>query len=305
MKKIFFYLVLLIILGFNSCITYIDRELDIKPKLVLFCYLVPQLDTTIVRLTNSASLFTSNPQRPQYITHATVEISDNNINWVPLRLETEQLYYIITQADFPIIEGKTYYIRASTMDYETVYASCTVPVLRETNTNVVLRDTLVDTWGNRYMPGDISWTDYPNENNYYIFCDKSFYEWYEGEFIWNEEGLGGEWIITDTSYGYSWRPLSEPNYRRSCIYSDNGMNGKKMSIPIEVHLGTLGYSEYIWFEITQLQTDINCYLFETSMMDYNSDLQFFMLEPQQLYSNIKNGYGLFGAFVMKGCNVEN
>jgi hypothetical protein len=54
-----------------------------------------------------------------------------------------------------------------------------------------------------------------------------------------------------------------------------------------------------FYETTLLQTDKNCYLFEKSIMDYDPDFNTFTLEPMQYYTNIKNGYGLFGAFVMK------
>jgi hypothetical protein len=33
-------------------------------------------------------------------------------------------------------------------------------------------------------------------------------------------------------------------------------------------------------------------------------MQQFMLEPTQIYSNVKNGYGVFGAFVMKDVDFE-
>ena len=301
MKNPLFYLILLLTLCLQSCITYIDRELDVKPKLVLFCYIVPQLDTTIVRLTNSVPLFTSNPKHWEYVTHATVEISDNNIDWVKFNFQPYHKYYLLTQTDFPIREGKTYYIRASAPEYETVYANCTVPVFRETNVSVVLQqDTVTDKYGNRFSLGKIEWTDYAGEDNYYIFCDKTFYERYEREWDWEEH----DWIILDTIYSYGWHPLSEPNYRRRCVYSDKDKDGKKMTAPIEVHWGSSNWSEVTLLEITQLQTDIHCYQFEISFQNYEADLQFFMLEPMQLYSNIKNGYGLFGAFVLRDYGFE-
>jgi hypothetical protein len=40
-------------------------------------------------------------------------------------------------------------------------------------------------------------------------------------------------------------------------------------------------------------------MYHKSLFDYGGDMQFFMLEPPQFYTNIKNGYGVFGAFVMR------
>jgi len=120
------------------------------------------------------------------------------------------------------------------------------------------------------------------------------------EWDWEEH----DWIILDTIYSYGWHPLSEPNFRRWCVYSDKDKDGKKMTAPIEVHWGSPNWIEATLLEITQLQTDIHCYQFEISFQNYEADLQFFMLEPMQLYSNIKNGYGLFGAFVLRDYGFE-
>jgi len=56
------------------------------------------------------------------------------------------------------------------------------------------------------------------------------------------------------------------------------------------------------FDITMVQMDKHSYSFEKS---YNSEkvtddmMSVFLLEPTQVYTNIKNGYGLFCALAMK------
>ena len=279
MNRLFFYLLLLSI-PLSSCITYIDdKEMDIKPKLVLHCYLVPQLDTTILVLTNSAPLFTSNPKKIEPVAHATVEISDDNRQWVKMEYDTRLEHYFIPQAQFPIKEGKTYYVRASASGFETVTSFCTVPYLREVNLNFILEESINDTHNGEFYPwfhhhGYLKWTDYPGEENYYMFFYKGSYEdYYTGVSRW---------------YWY----LQYDVYYKPCIYSDKGRDGEKMSAFMMIGMLPV-------YETTMLQTDRNCYLHELSIIDYDGDLSFFLLEPIQLYSNIKNGYGLFGAFVMK------
>jgi hypothetical protein len=252
---------------------------------------MPQLDTTIINLTSSAPLFTTHPKNPAPVSNATVEISDNNAQWVKLKYDTAYKRYFIPQADFPVKEGKTYYIRASAPGFETVSASCTVPYLRETNFNLVFEESINDVhYGEIYnwlhYHGFFEWNDYPGEDNYYMFCDKYFSKHYLHHFDW-DNGEHSE----DTASFYDWYFLWDMNDKR-CIYTDNGQDGKKMSVFMMDGLPGV-------FETTLLQTDKNCYLFEKSAMDYDDTFNSFTLEPLQLYSNVKNGYGVFGAFVMK------
>jgi hypothetical protein len=273
-----------------------DKDMDIKPKLVLFSYLVPQLDTTIVSLTNAVSLFTTNPKKNEPVANATVEISNDNTQWVKLEYDTVFHHYFITQTNFPVTEGKTYYIRASAPGFETVFASCTVPYLRETNLNLVFEESINDVhYGEIYSwlhyHCYLEWNDYPGEENYYIFCDKYFYEHILYNYDWDTY-----MHLYDTAYFYDWYFLYDMN-DKPCIYPDNGQDGKKMSVYLMNERPSI-------FETTLLQTDKNCYLFEKSVHDYDHDFQIFVLEPMQYYSNIKNGYGVFGAFVMREYSFE-
>ena len=295
MKRPFFYFILLLSVCLNSCITYIEKDLDIKPKLVLHCYLVPQLDTTILHLSSTTPLFTSNPRKMEEVPDATVEISADNKQWVRMEYYPEFKFYLIPQTQFPIIEGKTYYIRASAPGFESVSSSCTVPYLRETNLELVFKESINDIHGGKYYSllhhhGFIEWTDYPGEDNYYIFYNK--------EFIWWEmyEDLGNyEWQY-DTLYGYHWGILYEEIWS-PCIYSDYGQDGKRNSVFMMIDFTSK-------YEMTLLQTDKQTYLYYTSLLNYDETLVYFMLEPMQLYTNIQNGYGVFGAFVMRDYSFE-
>jgi hypothetical protein len=242
-----------------------------------------------VRLTNSAPLFTANPKKIEPVAHATVEISENNSTWLKLEYDTAYKRYFIPQTVFPVHEGKTYYIRASASGFETVFASCTVPHFRETNLNFAYEESINDIHHGDMEPylhyhSYLEWNDYPGEANYYMFCEKDFTEYFHYYF---ENGT----TLVDSFHYYNWYLLYDMK-DKPCIYSDKGQDGKKISAFI-----MLGLPEF--FETTFIQADVNCYMYETSAMDYDAIFQSFLLEPAQLYSNVKNGYGLFGAFVMK------
>ena len=299
MKRPLFYFILLLSVCLNSCVTYIEKDLDIKPKLVLFGYLVPQLDTTIVSLSNSVSMFATSDKRPKPIANATVEISENNINWIKLTFDEPYQHYFITQTDFPIIEGKTYYIRASAPEYEMVFSSCKVPFFRETNLNLRVEEANNDIHNGNVHSGThyhhyFEWNDYPREDNYYIFCKNDSYWSYS--YDWDNNGN----ILCDSTLYYHWGSYWDKK-NKPCIFSDKGLDGKKMSVLLSVFLDTESCSN-----VTLLQSDENCYLFETSYQEFwnASDFQSFMLEPMQLYTNIQNGYGVFGAFVMQDYSFE-
>ncbi|MCL2246395.1 MAG: DUF4249 domain-containing protein [Lentimicrobiaceae bacterium] len=283
MNRFFLYIFFVLCVGTQSCITYIDRELEVTPKLVLNCYLVPQLDTTILQLTNSASLFSRKPQKIQAVLNATVEISNDNTHWVLMSFDPDHQFYFITQADFPILEGKTYHVRASAANFETVTASCTVPVLRETNISVVEECTETE-YGYTHCELLVKWNDFPQEDNYYMLSNKNLYHdyWYS-------------YNSYDTIQYFNWYFLYDNDNNKPCIYSDKDQDGKKMSVSTSYYL----YENNEFCELALLQTDINCYQFQLCLSNYDADFQFFMLEPVQIYSNIQNGYGIFGAFVME------
>jgi len=280
----------------TSCITYIEEELNIKPKLVLHCYLIPQMDTTVLTLTNSTSLFGRNPKKIESVANATVEISNDNHQWMRMEYDSVYKHYFIPQAQFPVVEGKTYYIRASAPEYETVSASATVPYFRETNFELVVEEhTGCVHYGqpfpelhNHYY---LKWKDYAGEANYYAFHQNYDYWSYSWD-PWDD-------IYTDSVLLNKWSPLRDDKYK-VCIYSDHGQDGKNMSA-----LLLLYYSDDDFDEITMLQTDVHAYLYRRSLWDADGDLGFFMLEPVKIYSNIKNGYGVFGAFGMRTYAIEN
>jgi hypothetical protein len=300
MNRLFFYFLFLSIL-LSSCIKFVDRELDIPQKLVVYCYISPQLDTTFLHLTHTSLLFTRNPRKIEVVTNATVEFSNDNLQWVKMEFDAEHELYFLPQAQLKIQEGKTYYIRASAPDYETASSSCTVPYLRETNLEVAVEESINDvhdreTFSQLHEHWYFKWQDYAGEENYYIFLRNYAFWLYEYEYDY-ETWPPTEIPIDSTfyhSWGYFWRDNHKP-----CVFSDKGQDGKKMSELLIVY-----YTKKEFDQVTLLQTDKNCYMFEASLFDYDGTMQTLMLEPNQLYTNIKNGYGVFGAFVKKEYSFE-
>ena len=262
-------------------------------KLVLYCRLVPAQDTIYLSLSHSIALFGGRNHSFQSITNAVVELSNDNVNWARMNYDVGKKRYILLQSQFPITEGATYYVRASASGFEPVSSSCTVPYWRETNLRFVGRFANHDVhYGEVYNFEHIdfywSWDDYAGENNYYMFMTENYY-----------------WTVRYSTFGEGMDSIFAHSYgaiydeKGITCFSDKDKDGSTMSL-----LRHISYKDYRsdWSQDTNfiymLQLDRNCYLYETTLADYDF-LSSMSLEPSLTYNNIKNGYGLFGAYTMR------
>ena len=306
MKKII-HLISLFVLGvcFVSCVETVPlSDLGIKPKLVLYCFLSPQYDEITVSLTTSQPFFSAGKDVRE-VKSATVEISNDNITWVQIPYDGFYKRYLLPQSQFPIVEGTTYYIRASAPDYESISASCTVPYWRETNLKPEVE--FVPRLINDNVPYTLlyfSWEDYSGEENYYSFIKYNIYEEFNIIFL-----PDGELTYDTTTSLYSYYAIYGKN--SEVVFSDEGKDGMNMKM-LWTELYDCTSSEFMsgdwyWYGnfdsvyVVFAQTDRNVFLYENSAMAA-SDGEFFsifMIEPNLVYNNIKNGYGVFGAMLFK------
>lgn len=297
---------------FSGCIETVSlNEIGIKPKLVLYCFLSPQYDTISVSLTNSQPLF-SYIRGTMAVTNATVEISNDNQHWTQIRYNKASRRYLLPQSQFPILEGKTYYIRAAAPDYESISASCTVPFWRETDLKP--ETEFVPTSKNNlysYASLYFSWKDSPGEENYYAFMQYGLYEYYDYKWDYNH----GVWLY-DTTINLNAYLVQENS---EVVFSDVGKDGGKMSVPwTRIDCSFSEFMENDYFDndynecyiykynydsiyILFVQTDKNAFLYENSASaaENMGFMDIFTIEPALVYSNIKNGYGVFGAMTFK------
>ena len=288
---------------FTACVdeVHIDREFDETQKLVLYSRLCPQLDTTYILLTNTELLYTSTSQEASNLKDGVVELSADGHHWVRATYLPEKEHFILTKQEFPIEEGHTYFIRASYPGYEEVSSSCTVPYSHD----VGFRFDTVSANGDVHL-GEIynwphkdvyaEWRDVPGEENYY-----ALYHYRERNI--QIENPDGTWSVIDGEWQYElqWMYLNNADYR---YVSDEGYDGKLMRYMVNEDLVDDYYDEdydddngqyYLFF------LDRNCYLFEKTVADneFGFDMGFLLLEPVHAYTNIENGFGLFGAFSMR------
>ena len=288
---------------FSACVddVPIDREFDETQKLVLYSRLCPQLDTTYIYLTNTKLLYTNTNQTIQILSDGVVELSADGEHWVRATYLPEKEHFFLTKEEFPIQEGHTYYIRASYPGYEEVSSSCTVPYSHD----VGFRFDTVSANGDVHL-GEIynwphrdayaEWRDVAGEENYYGLMEKIYQTHYD-----YGNGYGPAIISHYWTYYPVWMYLHNQDYQ---YVSDEGYDGALMRYMVAEDLPEEGdeywddEEENIEKEYYFLFLDRNCYLYERTLHENDFDMNFLLLEPEHTYTNIENGFGLFGAFSM-------
>ena len=156
-------------------------------------------------------------------------------------------------------------------------------------------DTLIFAYVNSetstlYAKGSITFTDVVEEDNYYeIFIGRKI--------------ISNESVVTSENHYPS---LYQQEFFRneSLLFSDKTFNGEQKTIDfffdVAVVMGNQATVNFqtIYFELRNVSEEY--YNFKTSKRRHlllgQNDLLFGTAEPSEVVSNIKNGYGLFGAF---------
>ena len=291
-------------LTFSNCVdeVHIDQDFHETQKLVLYCRLCPQLDTTYIMLTNTTLLYASSNSEMMNLKNGVVELSADGQTWKRAAYDPMRQRFFLTKEEFPIMEGHTYYIQASYPGFEDVSSSCTVPVAHDVDfrfdTVSVSSDMhlgQIYNWPHRDVYAE--WRDVAGEENYYSLMKKV-------QFIHNDFGDDDDSIITSYYWDYYtvWMYRNNQDYR---YVSDESYDGTLMRFMVEEDLPIEDFdyweddeeedqSEKYYF----LFLDRNCYLYEKTLNDNDFDMNFLMLEPTHTYNNIENGFGLFGSFCM-------
>ena len=286
-----------------SCVdeVHIDQDFHETQKLVLYCRLCPQLDTTYILLTNTTLLYASSNSEMTNLKDGMVELSADGQTWTRAAYDPARQQFFLTKEEFPVTEGGIYYIRASHPGFEEVSSSCTVPVTHDLgfrfDTVSVSSDMhlgQIYNWPHRDVYAE--WRDVAGEENYYALTEKVL-------FTHNDFGDGSGPVITSYYWDFYtiWMYRNNQDYR---YVSDEGYDGALMRFMVDENLPEEDFDyeeddeEDAEEEYYFLFLDRNCYLYEQTLNDNDFDLNFLMLEPTHTYTNIENGFGLFGAFSM-------
>jgi hypothetical protein len=277
MKDLRMYIVtILAVPFFSSCeqeATNVDLP-ETTPKLVVGCFIDPDEDTLVATVSESNPIFGVNHNNVGSLTlpEAVVKITDG-VNSATLAYDNLDQKFKISAAQFPINAGKTYYIDVSAPDVKSlpVSSSCTIPADKVNSANAT-----IEPGGSEGQILETTWTDLPGASFYRVFV----------EYVMTLNG--------DTAYYAG----------NNSIYDDQGNNGGLMTSRIDVFYpigsdyvdwaGTGETYKVIGYHIIIANVDANYYKYFRSLQNYTYNDPF--AEPSPVYTNIKDGLGIFSGF---------
>jgi len=317
-----------------SCETIVD-DLDLnkfpilKEKIVVSSFISPQSDTILVFVTKSTPLFENinksgfsgngnNPNdtltlfnRGPQIENAQVSIESKGIT-AGLRYSQTLKGYFALRRDFPILGGETYTLKVLA-EKQTLEASTTVPLERPRIENLFIQKRFQiferDFFGKDTVEAlglKFEFQDIINKTNYYaVWGELSSFE--RVPFVFNNE------IKETASILYSYLRIRDRNFDGNGRYiSDNLYQNEKIQVTdAEIVAPTriaclpsgaicqkskivVGTSKLLKLQLWHVSKEL--YDFQTSLRKFNQASNNPFAEPVPVYSNIKNGLGIFASY---------
>ena len=302
---------LAILFGCENMVNDLDEDQlpHIESKLAVECYISPQSEQIIVRVTASQPLFGPSTFEPVTIKNAAVTLSGETTS-VQIPFIDSTGAYIIPASKFKVEAGKKYTLLVDD-GKRVVKASCVVPAKK-----AVVKSYVIDTIpGPRFSTDTVarvrlSWDDIKGETNYYTVRGFSITEQTYPGYIPETGGSGpvrsdnksrldidSEYLVNDIN-------LDGITFNAPIFYVYLPRNFMFQYVDDSVKLAT-AYSDpkfkEVYVEILNL--DENYYKFHRSLKDIqNNDNPF--VEPTLIYTNIEGGLGCFGAYNVGSLSIK-
>ncbi|HDR51889.1 MAG TPA: DUF4249 domain-containing protein [Mariniphaga anaerophila] len=282
MRKHFFNL--LIALVIISCEEEVSFNFEHQPKLNLNCILNPDSMVTAT-LTLSQSL--DSPEKIKPVYGAIITLYEEN-QVIGILKETEGGYY---KLDKKPREGKKYNITVESTGYSSVSAVTVIPNRPEIEYTKEITGHLEYDSTRATFNLNVKINDRPGPDNYWIY----------DTWVVNEVRYGGARKEINAPFLDGFNKITDPEAKYGYILSlgvrlsDEGYDGKTMEFVIPDYFeGTqYSYTDAVHFLNACEHYDKHLKTIILNRMKETSELPFF--EPVQIYSNIENGYGIFGS----------
>lgn len=251
-----------------------------EAKLVVTAFISPDDTVLFVEITKSRPVL---GQQDAYglnnaVRDAQVIISDGSQSLTLTFDETLQQYTYPLQANPNFVKaGATYFLSATTPDGKSVSATTTVPVnkIDAATAMITFKEYKDDNYTSNSI--DFSFFDIPNEENYYRV---EAYIIYKQDL--REEG-------TSKVYFNDSREGSQFN-----LYSDKNKDGKEFSAVKGIYFNPSSFAIPQQLFVNVYSTSKEYYDYHKSVGSFQGDNPF--SEPTLIYSNIKNGLGVFAGY---------
>ncbi len=283
--------------GFMACETteQIDDFPIIKPQIVLNCLISPDSNW---EFQVSKSLSVLDNANTDFLNTAKIDVSENgNKLFSPSGFNSRGFFYYSAQKP---VSGHTYQLDVDVDKMTAVHASCTIPdrVNIETVKGTIKdSNTWYDPWlkkGYGELKGDmtIRFSDPDSTDNFYLL---TIYTIDTYEYVLPPYDTVRE-IYRDYYVGENdENPVIDIASDQYYIFSDDLFNGQTFDFFIPFH--DWSYYSFKTYVIALYSVDRNMYLYYRSKALYDNRRENPFAEPVQVYTNIENGFGVFGAYV--------
>lgn len=269
---------------FVSCIEDVQLETKHVPRLCLNCVLNPDASEIVASLSLSKNINS---------TEELYSVNDADI----VLYEDKKLAGEFTQKDggkyvleFTPIHGKTYYIEVISEEYGSVYASTVIPQKPIVSYD---KDTIgLDEYNLLKYDLNVKIYDNYGKNNYWIYSSGIS----DGM---RESGGGG--VVLNAPFADTFNRRFEVETKFGYVYyyhirlTDEGFDGSVLNFTIPDLVPSNQYRAKI---IISADKHYDRYLKSSILARLSEEQELPFYEPVQIYSNIENGYGVFGSYAM-------
>lgn len=295
---IYFFGILLFASSCQRDATNVKLPKDIKSLLIVHSFITPSDTLIAVCVSKSTPIYGAKRSWKDYepLVGATVKMRLAGQNWKTFYFEANTGLYVIDRNDLPIISGQTYELEVTAKDFETVTASCTVPIGNVPDPKISQLEYKKEKqpWGDSIVTYSVktSWQDAPETGNFYRI----------EKFLVVKSGFIDYDPITgqmDTVYRVAENRGWERYFNK--FFDDETRNGSTISSTWKFYPMSFGGMTDSVIEARGylLLTDPQYYRYHINMEKaLESDGNPFA-EPVILKGNIEGGIGIFAAYLSK------
>jgi len=272
---------------FLSCVEEVTLEFDHEPKLCINCILNPD---SLIKASVTLSHSLDNSAQFEPVNNANIKLFENDILKGELTFLVSGKYLLKQKPE----SGKDYKIIVEAPGYETLEAITKIPekpLLNYSKDTIRIMDNV--NWP--VIDLNVQVFDKPGKDYYWVYLtsivngvrygggNKEFIAPYIDEF--------NRYLDSDSKYGF--------RYFMQIRMTDEGYDGQELTFTIPDLIGSGRSIQY--FLIADEYYDKYIKTVIINRLNETDELPFY--EPIQIYSNIENGYGIFGSCAITTINL--
>lgn len=304
-RLIHWALVSILMLTVTSCEDFFVSEVTnlntpgSEPQLVVYSFISPA-DTMVWVYVDRSRPYV-NTGRPYAPVGANAEVfmARKGEEFVKLHYRSDMQRYVISAKDFPIIAGQYYQLKVETTLGEKASAECWVPEFEIARIELDPPFVATDSWGSNMLRLNWRITTANNGKTNYYRTGAIMQRW---EVVnWGNQPdtffLGQYPVEIDRGQEFFSDPSSRQYAFRASTYYSSYESDWKHNFREE---SESSYKQFDSLSVFVIQSDIHYFNFHQSARDYYYyDEDFPLAESVHIYTNIKNGLGVFGGYSMR------